>query len=386
MPNNIIRLSKDFIKPMSLNELASRVENLSTKISKINITSLSSISATGFCYDENGNYILPDKLSITERLDGFGFKKAKVLKDWENNLDSISYPVVAEQKLDGIRCQIILALNKTKTAIKAYAYTRNGNRIKSIYHIIEELESAIDIESAIKHIFFNDYYYYVLDGELQFDSLTAPFRIVNGLANRDNTDEETRSLRFFCYNQYYLSRNFMPLSQVNKKSSRINFAYLGYENNQFSKRLGYSIIETPSQLKALAEIYKHDKAEGLIIKRIDESIANNRSSDWLKIKFKKRKTFRLIEVIEGDGKCYGTCGAIVVQDSKGHTSKIGTGFTDLERDELYSLRNECHSSLILIECEYLALTGGSLREASYLGIRRDIVPTESAIDEFEDRG
>lgn len=342
---------------------------------------------SAFRYDENGDYLLPDKMVVTERHDGFGFKLAKPLANWETAIDNLQYPLVAEQKLDGVRCQILLLLNRAKRSIRAWAYTRNGNRIRSIDHIVNEMESLFDYYSAINSVFYKDYDCLSLDGELQMHTPNAPFRVVNGLVNRSATDDETRQLHFHIYNMYYLHRSLRPMCQVDKSQYFIVLEALGYENAKTFRRIDESyFIFDPQSLRDLIAEYREQGSEGLIIKVKDETTSNTRTTEWQKIKFKRRGTFRLVDIIDGDGKCFGTTGAIVVADSHGTRSRVGTGFTDAERNELYTLVGECHRRLILVEIEYLALTKGSLREAVYCGLRKDIEPSESAIDEFKDRG
>lgn len=370
--HNIIKLS------LSLN--ITRPNQLSTP-------STPSATPSSYHYDANGDLVLPEKILVSNRDDCFGFKLAKPLKDWEHKLEQLTYPLVAEQKLDGIRCQIILALNRTRRSIRAWAYTRNGNRLHSIDHIVSEMESLFNWSSAIDNIFHRDYDYLSLDGELQLRVPNAPFRIVNGLANRSATDDESRQLHFHIYNMYYLSQRLSPLHQVDKTQYYNYLAYLGYENATTFRRIDESyFVYGVDALKSLIAEHQACGSEGLIIKDPYESATNHRTTEWQKIKFKRRGTFRLAEIVEGDGKCFGTTGAIVVADSNGTRSRVGTGFTDAERNELYLLAGECHRRLILVEIEYLALTKGSLREAVYCGLRKDIEPSESAIDEFKDRG
>lgn len=342
---------------------------------------------SAFRYDENGDYLLPNKMLVTERHDGFGFKLAKPLANWETAIDNLQYPLVAEQKLDGVRCQILLLLNRAKRSIRAWAYTRNGNRIRSIDHIVNEMESLFDYESAINSVFYKDYDCLSLDGELQMHTPNAPFRVVNGLVNRSATDDETRQLHFHIYNMYYLHRSLRPMCQVDKLRQESLLRTLGYKNPCHFGTISEShYVLNVQGLRKLISDFKSKGYEGMIVKTKDETTSNTRTTEWQKIKFKRRGTFRLVDIIDGDGKCFGTTGAIVVADSHGTRSRVGTGFTDAERDELYALVGECHRRLILVEIEYLALTKGSLREAVYCGLRKDIEPSESAIDEFKDRG
>jgi hypothetical protein len=354
----------------------------STSVKQINLTN------NAYRYDENGHYLLPDKLPITTRLDGFGFKLAKTLKDWQNNLNNLTYPLIAESKLDGIRCQIIIIPNKDFTQIKAWPYTRAGNKILAIDHIVKDLESHYNPDYAREtKVLTNEYPIIVLDGELQDDSATAPFRIVNGLANRNATDIETETLHYHIYNMYYANRGLQPISQIAKHRYYDTLSYLGFSECNHVSRISCSyLIATKTELIQLINELRESKAEGLIIKSINETINNNRTSDWLKIKFKKRGTFRLSEIIPGEGKCAGTAGAIVVTDRNGNQSKVGTGFTDCQRDELFKYINSLATSPIMVEIEYMALTKGSLREAVYLGIRQDIRFSPEVLDIFEDRG
>ena len=64
----------------------------------------------------------------------------------------------------------------------------------------------------------------------------------------------------------------------------------------------------------------------------------------LKIKMLKEYTAMCVGVFEGDNKYAGTAGGIVVSykatDGKTYLVKVGTGFTDWDRDYLWQHKNE----------------------------------------------
>lgn len=71
--------------------------------------------------------------------------------------------------------------------------------------------------------------------------------------------------------------------------------------------------------------------EGLMLRKIDIGYEHRRSPNLLKVKTFSDSEFTVLKILPGKGKHFGKMGAIVVQDSDGHTAKCGSGFTDQQR-------------------------------------------------------
>jgi DNA ligase-1 len=88
------------------------------------------------------------------------------------------------------------------------------------------------------------------------------------------------------------------------------------------------------------------------------------------MKMKQKLTFdcRVIDIQPGTGKHTGRMGALII-DLDGVTFKVGTGFTDIQRAELYRL------DIIgqIIEVEGMELTElGRVRHPRFIRVREDL--------------
>ncbi len=106
--------------------------------------------------------------------------------------------------------------------------------------------------------------------------------------------------------------------------------------------------------------------EGLMLRRHDRIHSAGRSDDLLKVKPYDDAEGRVIAHLPGKGKHTGRMGALLIKLADGRQFKIGTGFTDLERENPPPIDS-------LITFRYQGLTRKGLpRFARFLRIRSDI--------------
>lgn len=73
--------------------------------------------------------------------------------------------------------------------------------------------------------------------------------------------------------------------------------------------------------------------EGLMLHRDDAPYRGQRSDDLLKVKLHDDAEARVLAHVPGQGKHAGRLGALLVETPQGHRFKLGTGFTDAQRDQ-----------------------------------------------------
>lgn len=117
----------------------------------------------------------------------------------------------------------------------------------------------------------------------------------------------------------------------------------------------WEVENTEEGMNKIREIYDELIAkgeEGLIIKHPDSVYECKRGKYWIKMKEILSADLEVIETIEGTGTMVGTLGAIRVKFSSGETVKVGSGFTEKERAEIW----EDTSKIIgkIVEVEYNA--------------------------------
>lgn len=307
-----------------------------------------------------------------------------------------SKPPVVEEKIDGVRCQFVLTLANGKPT--AYALARSGRRLSSVGHLIEDLVTSRDNfrdESPLAQWLANNdsrgYSCLVIDCELfafsedvtSNGSPYLPFRIINGFANRQQPDSDTRRLRAYVFQAYWTNRVGRVICTVDPELWRLLLhSQLRLPATRWLLAQRYTINRL-SDLENLVSHFQAKHSEGIIFKSSDFRHFDGRTKLWLKLKFRRTGTFELVDVIAGEGKCLGNAGAIKVKDALGNTSLVGTGFTDSDRAELSSL--DLSSRRYFVEVSYMTKTGDSLREASFESIRYDLPSNYILTDSFSER-
>ncbi len=108
-----------------------------------------------------------------------------------------------------------------------------------------------------------------------------------------------------------------------------------------------------------------DGAEGLMLHRADALYTSGRSDDLLKLKPYFDAEARVIKHLPGKGKYTGMLGAVLVETQTGLQFRLGTGFSDIERQNPPPLG-------AVVSYRYFGRTNsGKPRFASFLRIRRD---------------
>jgi hypothetical protein len=143
--------------------------------------------------------------------------------------------------------------------------------------------------------------------------------------------------------------------------SLINSRYL-YRLDEIDSRLVAGIVPRDH----LSDAFKHARNlgyEGLVVH------IGCGNGEWFKIKDKITLDVKLIDIIEGTGRNKGRMGALLVKTKDGITFKVGTGFTDEDREMFWNW-GKGHS---IIEVEGMELLpSGKLRHPRFVRIREDL--------------
>lgn len=107
-----------------------------------------------------------------------------------------------------------------------------------------------------------------------------------------------------------------------------------------------------SILKPLCERLTLSGEEGIMINKADGKYQFKRTNEILKYKLFHEGDVLVTDIIEGDGKLKGTLGALKVIymiDGKTYTSKVGSGFTDKDRDYYWNNKDEILNKIIVVK-------------------------------------
>lgn len=263
-------------------------------------------------------------------------------------------------KLDGIRCTALIENGQIKFL------TRQGKVIKGLK----------EIKMALKGYHLDDC---MLDGELlriNYDHLPSDenFRLTTEIVN-SKLDNKT-GLEFVLF-------DITPIESYYKKE----------DNQTYEQRLAVlkNLIQKDTKHVRIVPIYGITNDVNIVYKILDEVMEQDqeglmlniltgkygfgkRSKDLLKVKKMQTCDIKCTGIEEGEGKYAGTLGKIIC-DYKGYTLRVGSGFTDEQRDLYWN-----DPSLIenqLVEIQYFEESKDkkteelSLRFPVFKGVRTD---------------
>lgn len=303
------------------------------------------------------------KGTITE----FNVMLAKKFEDEEHK---ITGEFIVTEKLDGIRNIVV----KEEGSVKFF--TRQGQPIYGLVELEEEFKSDVFPDNQ------------VYDGELlsaNHDGLHSDelFRLTQKVVRKDG---EKKDVEFHMYDTLPLQEFIDGKSKLTTDKRKAQA--LTYCHNIDLEVLNASGGNKTSFIKAVIPLYKgKDKAvifdlldlavnenkEGVMVSKANSYYVTKRTDGLLKVKKMHTVDLRVIGIEEGSGKNKGTLGALIV-DYKGYKVKVGSGYTDEERNAIWNGEDDIIDRVVEIQYfeESKNQDGGiSLRFPVFKGIRDD---------------
>lgn len=261
------------------------------------------------------------------------------------------------QKLNGARA----------TLYEGQLLARSGMPYKGLEHITDAL-SWLRVAG------------FVADGELTLKdkgdlSDNEAFRVSTGILNSDNVNKTV-----ICYTIF----DMIPVKDFDALKPQVTYRYRRDILNQFAER----IADTDGAVKVLPVLYhgtdqskieelleqmvREDK-EGLII-NTDAPYRRTRHKGILKVKRFYTMDLPIIRCEEGTGRLSGTLGAFVLK-YKENEVKVGSGFTDEQREQFWNNRDDMEGLLCEVKYKEISQDKGtgleSLQFPVFVGIRTD---------------
>ena len=247
----------------------------------------------------------------------------------------INGPVNISLKLDGIRCTALID-DKGHVVFK----TRQGKIIKGLLEIKMALK-AYNLSSCM------------LDGELiRINKENLPsdenFRLTTEIVN-SKSDDKT-GLEFVLFDVTPLSAYYEKECDMDYYTRMILLSQLIPQPNKFIRVVPmYGTTEDVDVIyKTLSEVTSQG-LEGLMLNTLSGKYGfGKRSKDLLKVKKMYTCDIKCVAVEEGEGKYTGTLGKIVC-DYKGFTLRVGSGFTDEQREYYWNNQDKIINQLVEIQ-------------------------------------
>jgi DNA ligase-1 len=262
-----------------------------------------------------------------------------------------------EPKLDGVRV-LMTVIPNDDGVVNVLSLSRNGKLFENFGHIEEQIRNNW-IKLIRKTKFAQQLSGgFVLDGEV----IGNTFQELMRQARRKENVQATDSV----FNIF----DIIPLHDFRR----------GHWNAQLSKRVEAlesmrSVIEDMPNVELLPHImvnldtaegrdilhrYAKDQVnagfEGIMIKDVGAPYECKRNTFWMKWKPTITVDLEVIGVEEGTGRNVGRLGALVcsgVDDGKTITVNVGSGFSDADRDNLWTDRNLVVGRTVEILCDVI---------------------------------
>ena len=241
----------------------------------------------------------------------------------------VKYPCVSTVKLDGVR-----AIYRNGAF-----YTRNGK----ILHGLEALAGRLSGAP-------------VLDGELVCPGMD--FQTSSGALR---SFAETPNAQFHIIDlPEHPSRSFIE---------RMIAARNLVTENVFV--IPWCTVNSSEQIEKLYRSVLGFGFEGVVVKPMEYEYVDKRSFDWMKLKAINTVDARIVDIFEGTGKYSSSAGGVIIQmPDTGVMVRVGSGFSDQQRDEIYADPDKFIGRMI--EVKYHEVTpDGSLRHPRFYRWRDD---------------
>ena len=264
-------------------------------------------------------------------------------------------------KIDGGR---IIAI---KRAGKVEFFTRAG----------QKYEGLVDLEKEMLEIIPNNY---VLDGEItlldykNYNSKDA-YKQAMKITRKDGEKHGVKMLVF----------DGMPITEWDRQESNLSWSdrramlecMTGFYNDSLTYFELLPVLYRGEDTSKILELLESEIArgqEGVMINICNAPYEFKRTTNLLKVKKMNTLDLEIVGVEEGEGRLAGTLGAIHVRYKDGNIVKVGSGFSDWHRNEIW--QNQIYYIGKIVEIQYFEETkndkgGVSLRFPIFKDIRLD---------------
>ena len=249
----------------------------------------------------------------------------------------VSY--VCEPKVDGLRVLITADLSRRTVRFE----TRNGNLMPSLDHLADEVLDLLAGKDGI----------WTLDGEAV--SGKSFFTSVGAL----RSEESAKDARVWLFD--------LPSVAGDYSTRRASLEALFAQSYPKSLLLIPSVSCTPEEAFVR---FTSEGFEGAMVKDTTAPYSHGiRSRAWLKVKDADTTDAEIVDIVEGDGKCAGMAGHIVVRFGR-RLVNVGTGMDNAIRSALLADRSQLIGQTAEVDFQ-MKTPNGSLRHPVFVRVRGD---------------
>ena len=242
--------------------------------------------------------------------------------------------VFIQPKFDGVRCYIT----------KDGAFTRTHKHIRSVNHILEQLEPL-----------FKELPHLILDGELYNHSYRDNFEDLVGLIKRQYWNQHSLEIQFHWYDLYNTIGVELDFGDRSLMIKLLQNEYVPI--NKWVKISPTGQVKSEFQMREFHERLKSEGYEGSIV-RLDRPYECKRSHNLCKVKDFMDFEATVISVVEGKGKLQGKLGKFVMIGDNGvEFGAPASGHTHAKRQQMWEDRDNLVGTIWTVECFELTKYG-----------------------------
>lgn len=205
---------------------------------------------------------------------------AKIFKD---RLDKVYYPVIVDQKLNGMRL----------ATLNGQSFSRKGEVVATVPHFAESLAPL-----------FAEFPNAVVDGEAynhdyrhQLNELMKILRKTKNISEQDLLTSRQK-VKYYVYDGYGFAGIEKDTPQFERRAKLI--AFFEKQNFDFIEVVHGQLAKSEQEVWSIYEKFVEEEYEGAMV-RLNGPYKNSRSSDLLKLKPESDDEGTILEVIEGSG-------------------------------------------------------------------------------------
>jgi len=249
----------------------------------------------------------------------------------EKRLEKWGGIAIVQPKLDGVRCRAVWQPTGSWILLSSQL-----NEIISVPHINQALHKAFP-EGGPE-----------LDGELYTHGLS--FEQVFSATSRTrelHADSENIELHIFDL----IKENTMQTIRL-KYLRDLNLE----TSSEFLKVVPDKLAVGAEEVMTIKEALCSDGYEGIIVRKPDGLYVRRRSTEIMKFKPKKSDWYRIVGVQEEvsiHGELKASLGALICSSDEGETFNVGTGFTRLQREELWEMQDDLLGKWCHVEYQHI---------------------------------
>ena len=264
------------------------------------------------------------------------FEEARLIGPGRKNWNT--WPVLVQPKLDGIRCRVIFTEQGTLMV------SSEDNVIHTLPHLLKFFNDNLEFFRPYKE----------LDGELYKHGM--PFEEIISIINRGDVHPDHTKIEFHCFD--WIDED--EPSGNHLRGYLLEQMWQRMPDDTYVKLVPTKLAQHVSEVYGWLDSFHAQGYEGIMVRHPHARYQRKRTTHMMKFKPKRTDTYQICgwtKLQDKDGNYREELGALVLRDPEGNEFNVGTGFTHLQRKELWEIRDELFGKMCTISYQNLTERG-----------------------------